>query len=150
MKKLIVPVLFASVCVGLVLADSPRASLNDPNDVAAVRQVEQEMGDAMVAGDIDKLIRSSPTIGPLSDRPARLSEEKVLADFKSGKDKLVSYENGPINVQVLGNVAVSHGSVKEKRIRDGKDSSGEGVWMDLLEKRAGKWVVVRSGGAFVK
>ena len=50
----------------------------------------------------------------------------------------------------LGNLAVVHGSVTEKRIRDGKDISGEGVWMDLLEKRAGKWVVVRTAGANVK
>jgi hypothetical protein len=55
-----------------------------------------------------------------------------------------------MDVQVLGNVAVGHGSVTEKRIWDGKDISGEGVWMDLLEKHAGKWVIVRSEGAFVK
>jgi hypothetical protein len=45
---------------------------------------------------------------------------------------------------------VVHGSVTEKRIRDGKDTSGQVVWMDLLEKREGKWVVVRSAGAKVK
>jgi len=50
----------------------------------------------------------------------------------------------------LGDVAVVHGSVTEKRIRDGKDASGQFVWMDLLEKRDGKWVVVRSAGARVK
>ena len=46
--------------------------------------------------------------------------------------------------------SVVHGSVTETRIRDGKDTSGEFVWMDLLEKRAGKWVVLRSAGARVK
>jgi hypothetical protein len=55
-----------------------------------------------------------------------------------------------MDVQVFGNVAAVHGSVTETRIRDGKDTSGEFVWMDLLEKRAGKWVVVRSAGARVK
>jgi len=43
-----------------------------------------------------------------------------------------------------------HGSVTEKRTRDGKDTSGEFVWMDLLERRAGKWVVVRSAGTRVR
>ena len=56
----------------------------------------------------------------------------------------MSYELGPMDVQVFGDVAVAQGSVTEKRIRDGKDDSGEGVWTDLLKKRAGKWVVVRS------
>jgi hypothetical protein len=55
-----------------------------------------------------------------------------------------------MDVPVFGNVAVVHGSVTEKRIRDGKDTSGEFVWMDLLKKRAGKWVVVRSAGARVQ
>jgi hypothetical protein len=53
-------------------------------------------------------------------------------------------------VQVFGNVAVACATVKEKRTRDGKDTSGQFVWVDLLEKRAGKWVVVRSAGARVK
>jgi hypothetical protein len=151
MKKLIANVLFACVCVGVVLADSHRASLNDPNDVAAVKLVEQDMGDAMVAGEIDELSQIfADDWATVGSSGKIVTKEKVLADFKSGKDKLVLYENGPIEVEVLGNVAVGHGSVKEKRIRDGKASSGEGVGMDLLEKRAGKWVVVRSGGAFVK
>ena len=55
-----------------------------------------------------------------------------------------------MDVQVYGDVAVAHASVKEKRTRDGKDTSGEFVWMDLLENRAGKWVVVRSAGARLK
>ena len=52
-------------------------------------------------------------------------------------------------MQVLGDIAVAHGTVKEKRVRHGKDVSGEGVYMDFLEKRAGKWVGVRSGGKIV-
>jgi hypothetical protein len=47
-------------------------------------------------------------------------------------------------------VAAAHGSVTEKRSLDGKDTSGEFVWMDLFEKRGGKWVIVRSAGARVK
>ncbi|HEY6458422.1 MAG TPA: hypothetical protein VIY90_24345 [Steroidobacteraceae bacterium] len=46
--------------------------------------------------------------------------------------------------------AVAHGAVTEKKLRDGKDDSGESVWMDYLEKRAGKWVVLRSESASVK
>jgi hypothetical protein len=52
-------------------------------------------------------------------------------------------------VQVFGDVAVAYGGVTVKRLRDGKDTSGGFVWMDLLKRRAGKWVVVRSAGARV-
>jgi len=49
-----------------------------------------------------------------------------------------------MDVRVFGNVAVAQGSVEEKRSRNGKDTSGNFAWMDLLEKRAGKWVDVQS------
>jgi hypothetical protein len=155
MKKIIAASLFACVCVGLVLAHSIKATFhapfNDPTDVAAIKQIEQDIGDAMVAVDIDKLNQIfADDWATITSSGKVIAKEKLLQDFKSGKDKLVSYESGPIDAQVLGNFAVCHGSVIEKRIRDGKDISGESVWMDLLEKRAGKWVVVRTEGATVK
>jgi hypothetical protein len=54
-----------------------------------------------------------------------------------------------MDVQVFGNIAVVQGSVKEKRSANGKDTSGEFAWMDVLENRAGKWVVKQSAGARV-
>ena len=150
MKTLVGAVLFACVCVGLVSADSPHAPSNDPADVAAIKQVGQDMGDAMVADDIDKLkqIFADDWVS-LGSSGKTLTREGFLSDLKSGKHRLVSFELGPIDVQVFGNVAVAHGSVTEKRTDDGKDTSGEFVYMDLLERRAGKWAVVRSAGARV-
>jgi ketosteroid isomerase-like protein len=151
MKKLIASVLFACVCVGLVLANSPEAPSKGRTVVDTLKQFERDLGDAMVAVDIDKLNQifaddweSIGTSGKI------YTKESVLRDLKSGKDKLESFELGPMDVQVFGNVAAAHGSVTEKRSRDGKDTSGEFVWMDLLEKRGGKWVIVRSAGARVK
>ena len=143
-----------SIVIALIslLAFIPsQGQANDTSAVDTIKQLEQDMGNAMVAGDIDKLnqlyaddwatVRSSGKI---------ITKETLLSDFKSSHDKLEWFENGPIDVQVYGNVAVAHASVKEKRSREGKDTSGEFVWMDLLEKRAGKWVVVRSAGARLK
>jgi ketosteroid isomerase-like protein len=148
MKKLIASVLFACVWVGPVLGQAPS---KDPAAVDTIKELEQDMGNAMVAGDIDKLSRiyadDWATVGSAGKV---ISKETLLSDFKSFHDKLEWFENGPIDVQVYGNVAVASASVKEKRTRNGKDTSGEFIWMDLLEKRAGKWVVVRSAGARVK
>ena len=127
------------------------AAANDPADVAAVTKVERSMGDAMVAVDIDKLSQIfADDWATVGESGKLVTKESVLRNFKSGEDKLVSYELGPMDVQVLGDLAVAHGTVTEKRIQDGKDVSGEGVYMDLLKKRAGKWVVVRSAGVIVK
>ncbi len=150
MKTLIAPVLSACVCVGVVWAGAPQPS-EDPTAINAIKQLEQDMGDAMVRVDIDKLNQIyADDFATIGSSAKIITKQDLLGDFESFHDKLESFETGPMDVQVFGNVAVVHGSVTEKRIRDGKDASGEFVWMDLLEKRAGKWVVVRSAGARVK
>jgi uncharacterized protein (TIGR02246 family) len=147
MKKAAGTVLFACVCAGLALAQEPKAQSKDAVVIDAVKQVGQDMGDAMVAGDMDKLKQifadDWATVGSSGKISTR---ESFLSDLKSGKHKLSWFENGPIDVQVFGDVAVAQGSVKEKRTDDGKDTSGQLVWMDLLKKRDGKWAVVRSAG----
>jgi ketosteroid isomerase-like protein len=150
MKKLIMPVLATCVCVGVAWAGPPQPS-KDPTDINAVTQLEQDMGDAMVRADIDKLNQIyADDFATIGSSGKIITKKDLLADFESFHDKLVSFENGPMDVQVFGNVAVVHGSTTEKRMRDGKDASGEFVWTDLLEKRAGKWVVQRSAGSRVK
>ncbi len=148
MQKLIASVLFAFVCVGPVFAQAPS---KDPSAVNTIKQLEQDIGNAMVAVDIDKLNQIyADDWAIIGSSGKMITKKSLLDDFKSSRDKLERFEIGPMDVQVFGNVAVAQGSVTEKRIRDGKDTSGEFVWMDLLEKRAGKWVVVRSAGARVK
>ena len=150
MKKLIVPVLFACACVGVVVAGSPQPS-KDSAAVNTIKQLEQDMGDAMVRRDLDKLKEIyADDFVTVGSSGKVITKKDILSDFESVHDKLESFENGPMDVQVFGDVAVVHGSVTEKRTRDGKDASGEFVWMDLLKKRGGNWVVVQSGGARVK
>jgi ketosteroid isomerase-like protein len=118
--------------------------------VETIKQFEQQVGDAMVAGNIEKLNQSyADDWATLTSSGKIFTKESLLEDFKSGKHKLVSFETGPMNVQVLGDVAEVQASVSEKRIQDGKDISGEFVFMDLLKKQAGKWVIVRTLAARV-
>jgi ketosteroid isomerase-like protein len=150
MKKLIASLLLTCVCAGLVLADPPQPS-KDPGAVNAIRQVEEDMGNAMVRVDIDRLNHIyADDFATVSSSGKVVTKADLLRDFESFHDKLVWFENGPIDVQVFGNVAVAYGSVSEKRTRDGKDTSGDFVWMDLLEKRGDNWVVVRSAGKRLK
>jgi len=150
MKKLVGMVLFTCVCAGLVLAEAPKTQSKDPVVIGAVKQVGQDMGDAMVAGDMDKLNQIyADDWATVASTGKILNKEGLLSDLKSGKHKLTWFENGPTDVQVFGDVAVAQGSVKEKRTDDGKDTSGQFLWMDLLRRRDGKWAVVRSAGARV-
>ena len=140
-----------SIREALAMGKGNSAPASDSTDVDAIKQLGQDMGNAMVAGDIDKLNQIyADDWATVASSGKIVTKENLLGDFKSFHDKLEWFENGPIDVQVYGDVAVANGIVKEKRIHDGKDTSGEFVYMDLLNKRAGKWVVVRSAGARVK
>ena len=151
MNKRIVRVLVAVACVAVASAGSAQAQWNDPAVVATLKQIEREMGQAMVADDLDTLNRIfADDWTSIGASGAVVTKEKVLLRFKSGDDRLEAFELGPMDVQVKGNLAVVHGSVTEKRTRAGKDVGGEYVWMDLMEKRNGTWVVVRGAGAKVR
>ena len=148
MKALLAPILLA-LSSSTASAAPPQPS-NDPGSVNTIKQLEQDMGDAMVRLDLAKLgeIYADDFVTVGSSGKV-FTKKDLLADFESSHNKLESFENGPIDVRVFGNVAVAYGSVSEKRLRGGKDVSGNYVWMDLLENRNGKWVVVRSAGAKV-
>jgi ketosteroid isomerase-like protein len=154
MKTFFLPVLLACTCIALVPANSSEAAASkDANDIAVIKQIEKDMGDAMVAADIDKLGQFFAddwvTTVPVG-KMATITKQSILRDFASGADKLEAFELGPIDVQVFGNIAIAQGASTEKRTRNGQDASGQFVWTDILEKRAGKWVVVKGAGARVK
>jgi len=137
--------------VSLALTTLTGVSAQNVSDVDAVKQVSRDMGDAMVAGDIRRLGEIYADDAQVIGISGKLvTKEDILRNIQSGRHDLKAYELGPIDVQVFGNFAVAHGGVLEKRSWDGKDDSGQFVWMDLLEKRAGKWVVIRSAAAKVK
>jgi len=153
MKQIIASVLFACACFGVVLAASlgaPSPS-NDPAAVETIKQIQQDMGNAMVAVDVDKLSVFYADDWAAVGRSGKIvTKQDMLANFKSGRHRLTWFAIGPLDIQVFGNVAMVQGSVTEKRTDAGKDTSGEFVYMDILKKREGKWVVVRSQSARLK
>jgi len=150
MNTLIVPLLTICIGVGAVVAETPLPS-TDQAAMNAVRQVEKEMGSAMLRHDIDKLSQIyADEFATITASGKVITKKDLLNNFSGFHDNLESYEEGPIDVQIFGNFAVAHAGVTEKRSRDGKDVSGQFVWMDLLENRGGKWLVLRSEGARVK
>jgi ketosteroid isomerase-like protein len=155
MKSLVATVLLACSAVGLAWADAQAPSA----EVAAkgmsvseqIKQIERDWADAMTSGNLDKVaqIVGDDWMG-ISYDGSRASKQKLLADVKAGQDKAESIEIGPMEVKVLGSVAIVQGSDTEKSTMNGKDTSGKWVWMDVFAKRHGRWVAVRSQSAMIK
>jgi ketosteroid isomerase-like protein len=149
MKKLAGAVVLLCACAGLVFGQSQTPK--GPDVSQALQQLEHDWLNATKAGDTDKLsvILADDWAG-LGYAGEKATKKSYLADVKSGKVTIQSFEIGPMNVKVLGNVAVVQGSDTEKSTTNGKDSSGKYLWMDVFVKRDGKWVAVRSQTAMVK
>ena len=145
MKKLLGFVLLAAV--SFAQEKKPAAS----PEVAVLKQLEREWTDAQKAGNVAKLklIIADDWRGVGYDG-TKSTKSDFLADVKEGKSKITSFEFGPMDVKILGDVAVVQGTDTEKSSTRGEDTTGNWVWTDVFVKRDGKWVAVRSQSAKVQ
>lgn len=122
-----------------------------PSTSEVIKQLEREWTDAQKAGDISKLSQIiADDWSGLGMDGNKSAKADFLNNIKSGRSKTTTFEFGPMDVKVLGNVAIVQGSDTEKSVTNGQDSSGKWVWMDVFVKRDGKWQAVRSQSALVK
>ena len=151
MKKLAGVILLIVGFAGMGSAQDKMAPAKSPSVADSVKQMEKDWLAAEKAGDADKLgeIIADDWVG-LGPDGKTVGKKEYVEAYKSGKNKMASYEIGTITVKVMGNVAVAQGSDTEKSSYEGKDSSGKYVWMDVFAKSGGKWQVVRSQYALVK
>jgi ketosteroid isomerase-like protein len=135
---------FVSGAIDAIAADSTLAP-NDAEDMAAVKQLESALGTAMSARDMGTLNRlyGDDWATILTDGHV-MGKRELMSQFQSNNRKLVSFELGPIDVQISGDSAVALGTDTERRVIDGKRMDLTGAYMDFLKKRDGHWVLVRS------
>ena len=134
----------------LALAGAPTppastAGAQTESAAGTVRQLERDWVVAMQSGDAERIgaILGDDWI-EVSGDGRKVTKERLMAGLKSGRVKVESIELGPMDVKVLGDVAVVQGSHVEKSTTNGQHTSVEVIWMDVLANRSGKWVVVRS------
>jgi uncharacterized protein (TIGR02246 family) len=155
MKRLAATVLILGAGIGLACADTQSSkdkTSPQQSDVSReIQQLERDWASALAAGDLDKIaqIVADDWTG-LNYNGTKATKESLLAAVKAGKDQPETIEVGPMEVKVLGSVAVVQGADIEKSVIDGKDSTQNWVWMDVFVKRQGKWVAIRSQTALLK
>ncbi len=144
--KILVGALLTMWVGSMTLADSPApvrvAATGGERAAETLKQLERDWAAAEQAGDSDKIGRivADDWTGVESDG-SRLTKLQLLEHIKGSKHTTMSVALGPMDVKVLGNVAVVQGSDVETGTAS---SGGEEVWMDVFANRDGKWVAVRS------
>lgn len=139
--------LLTGVCLSIAYGQSKPSA----GAVEAIKQLERDWLEAEKAGDIGKLTEIvADDWSSINFDGTRSTKEEFLKSVKSGQSKMQSFEIGPMDVKVIGTVAVVQGSDIEKSSYQGKDTSGKWVWMDVFLWREGKWQAVRSQTSMIK
>jgi ketosteroid isomerase-like protein len=142
-----------TICIGAIALADTRAPTNAPitegkSTAETLKQLERDWAVAIKADDREQIGR---ILGDdwieVSNDGRKLTREQLITGVESGRVKVESIEFGPMDVKVLGDVAVVQGSHVERCTTNGQRTSGEVVWMDVFANRNGKWVVVRSQSA---
>jgi len=124
------------------LAQPSKATSEDSNAADAINQASRDWADAEMASDADKLSQIIADEWEAGYPGKIYTKANLLDDVRAGRHTLLSCDFGPQDVKVFGNVAVLQGSVTERRM--GHDGIIHAVYMDVFEKRGGRWMVVRS------
>ena len=152
MKQMITRWLLTALCVSMTLGRiqartaGTNSSATSPNAaVDELRQIENDWLNALKMKNVDRLgdILADGWIEMRWDG-VTTDKNEVLADLKSPRNSLDSFEMGPIKVRLFGNTAIVTGRDTERSTDHGVDSSGEYVWTDVFVRQAGKWKAVAS------
>jgi uncharacterized protein (TIGR02246 family) len=144
-KALSLAVLLITLAAGFTFAAGQSPQNRSASTEETIRQLERDWIDAEQSGNADRLAQLIADdwvhLGPDGSTQSKSS---MLADIRSGDYKVQSVTIGPMDVKVLGPVAICQGSDTETSTFKGKDVSGRYVWTDVFARRNGRWQAVRS------
>ena len=140
--KILVGALLTMWIGATALADTPvrAVAIDGASTAQTLKQIELDWAAAEQAGDSDRIGRIVADDWSGVSDGRTLTKGQLLAQLKSSKHEIRSIEFGPMDVKILGDVAVVQGSVVETRT----NTSGKEMWIDVFANRDGKWVAVRS------
>ena len=128
--------------MSILLAGVATAAM-DVSAETTINDAEAALGKAMIHRDLrtlDRLVGADWTIQ--SDSGTMGTKSGFLDDVRSGALVVKSFKLHDVHVRVLGDVAFVQGFDDEVSSYKGKDNSGTYNWLDVWEKRDGRWVSV--------
>jgi ketosteroid isomerase-like protein len=131
--------LFA-VCILLTCV---AAAMDVPAAEKTINDSEAALGVAMIHKDIttlDKLVGDDWTIQ--SESGTMGTKASFIDDVRSGALVVRSFRLHDVHVRVLGDVAFVQAFDDEVSSYKGKDNSGTYNWLDVWQRREGRWVSI--------
>ncbi len=121
---------------------TPETPLTDEQQILALH----EAGDrALMAADVAALAEIfADDYVQYNDAGQAFTKQDVLENFRNGAIRYPSIVSTGRKIRVLGDTAVVHGSEDDEVEAGGKRFKVRYVYLDVLQKRNGKWKLVAS------
>jgi hypothetical protein len=126
---------------------NPAISEEDPSTEHSVMQIEQELVDALLAGNGATFERYLAENCIFTDPDGMVSDKvKTVANIKSGDLKFQSSKVEDMKVKTYSNTAVATYRSTDRASYKGKEFSGRFRWTDVFIRRNGRWQIVAAQG----
>ena len=147
MKRILIVIALAAAAPALFLTQTQGKSGNDER---ALRQIEQELTDAMLKGDASAVERHYADAFTFTTPDGEvMNKAQVVSNVKAGAAKFESSKVEDMKVQVYGDSAVVTSLTTDEGTVGGVDVSGRYRWMDVFVRRGGRWQLVAAQGTRV-
>ncbi len=121
---------------------TPETPLTDEQQILALHEVGDH---ALMAADVAVLAEIfADDYVQYNDAGQAFTKQDVLENFRSGAIRYSAIISTGRKIRVLGDTAVVHGSEDDEVEAGGKRSHVRYVYLDVLQKRDGKWKLVAS------
>lgn len=140
-----------SLGVGLCLSSPAFAGPDEDalarieRDFAAMQITKDPAMIERVAAVMDKDFRFTDP----ANSDAGVPREELLRMVRSGKLVIESMEFRPFTIRISGSTAILEGVNTRRATFEGTDVSGTFAWLDVFEKRDGRWVWLFSQSGMV-
>lgn len=135
---LLLPILASSMMV----ASPVENTVGDKADAARIVSLERALGRAMIARDTRTLSRIVGDDWLCQGASGISTKKSFVDDVATGKLVVRRFVLHDVHVRVMGNVAYLMAADDETSAYAGVDNSGTYNWLDVWQKRGGRWVSV--------
>jgi ketosteroid isomerase-like protein len=130
-------VLLAALASSPALAAEPMSA-----DQKTLIGIEQEIAKALVAKDLKTLAAHSSKSWVIRSDGGSIPYPTYMSDIETGKVSIKAMKLQNLSVRVNGDSAYVLGEDVETSSYYGRDGSGHYSWLDVFERRGGKWQLV--------
>ena len=133
---------FSILALGALLTSPVEGAVGHKADATEIVSLERALGRAMVARDTRALARIVADDWLCQGASGISTKKSFIDDVATGKLVVRRFVLHDVHVRVMGNVAYLMAADDEDSAYGGTDNSGTYNWLDIWEKRGGRWVSV--------